>query len=101
MKIAFDGTVLHERKSGVGYYCEELLKARLAANHEDEFFVFYHRPLAANFPSSNGNLRVTNSLLFPIRALYLHLLLPKVLERIRPDVCHYTNFLAPISENRP
>src|SRR6267143_2142911 len=101
MKIAFDGTVLHGRKSGVGYYCEELLKAMLAANHQDQFFVFSHRPLAVNFPSSNGNLKLTHSLHFPVRALYLHFLLPKVLEGIRPDICHYTNFLAPVSENRP
>src|SRR5579862_4898980 len=101
MKVAFDGTVLHGRKSGVGYYCEELLKAMLAANHQDQFFVFSHRPLALRFPSANGNLRVADSVHFPVRALYLHLLLPKVLESIGPDVCHYTNFLAPISESRP
>ena len=101
MRIAFDGTVLHGRKSGVGYYCEELLKAMLAANRKDEFFVFSHRRLAVNFPCSNGNLKVTSSLSFPIRALYLQFLLPKVLEGIRPDICHYTNFLAPIAENHP
>jgi glycosyltransferase involved in cell wall biosynthesis len=101
MKIAFDGTVLHGRKSGVGYYCEELLKAMLAANHEDQFFVFSHRPLSVSFPSSNGNLKITDSLHFPVRAMYLHLLLPKVLKEIDPDLCHYTNFLAPISEDRP
>ncbi len=101
MKIAFDGTVLHGRKSGVGYYCEELLKAMVAVNHEDQFFVFSHQSLAVNFASSNGNLQFTNSLHFPIRALYLHVLLPKVLKAIRPDICHYTNFLAPVFENRP
>jgi glycosyltransferase involved in cell wall biosynthesis len=101
VRIAFDGTVLHGRKSGVGYYCEELINAMLAVNHEDEFFVFSHRPLTVKFPSANGNLNVSNDLHFPLRAVYLHLLLPKLLERIRPDVCHYTNFLAPISESRP
>ena len=35
MKIAFDGTVLHGRKSGVGYYCEELLNAMLDMDHDD------------------------------------------------------------------
>ena len=35
LKIAFDGTVLHGRKSGVGYYCEELLKA-VATSFEEE-----------------------------------------------------------------
>src|SRR5213083_1344747 len=101
MKIAFDGTVLHGRKSGVGYYCEELLKAMLAANHEDEFFVFSHKPLAMHVPCSNGNLKLTNSVRFPVRAVYLHALLPKVLDKIQPDLCHYTNFIAPVSEGRP
>jgi glycosyltransferase involved in cell wall biosynthesis len=101
MKIAFDGTVLHGRKSGVGYYCEELLKAMLVANHEDQFHVFSHQPLNVQFPSSNGNLKYTNSVHFPIRAVYLHALLPKVLDKVQPDLCHYTNFLAPIFEDRP
>jgi glycosyltransferase involved in cell wall biosynthesis len=101
MKIAFDGTVLHGLKSGVGYYCEELLKAMLAANHEDQFFVFSHQRLRVSFESSNGNLKFSDSVHFPIRAVYLHLLLPKVLDGVRPDICHYTNFLAPISEDRP
>ena len=101
MKIAFDGTVLHGRKSGVGYYCEELLKAMLAANHEDEFHVFSHQPLKLKLPSSNGNLKVANSVHFPIRAFYLHALLPRVLDKVQPDLCHYTNFLAPVFEDRP
>ena len=85
----------------MGYYCEELLRAMLAGNHEDQFFVFSHMPLTVNFPSSNGNLKFTNSAHFPVRAFYLHLLLPKILDTVRPDICHYTNFLAPISEDRP
>lgn len=101
MKIAFDGTVLHGRKSGVGYYCEELLKAMLASNHEDQFHVFSHLPLNMHVPSLNGNLKFTNTVHFPIRAVYLHALLPKVLNKVQPDICHYTNFLAPISEERP
>src|ERR1051326_3398457 len=101
MKIAFDGTVLHGRKSGVGYYCEELLKAMVTANHDDQFFVFSHQPLDLNVPSANGNLKFADSVHFPIRALYLHALLPAVLNKVEPDLCHYTNFLAPISELRP
>ncbi|MBI2149778.1 MAG: glycosyltransferase family 4 protein, partial [Acidobacteria bacterium] len=101
MKIAFDGTVLHGRKSGVGYYCEELLKAMLAMNHADQFFVFSHRPVKLDTGSSNGNLNFTNSIHFPIRAVYLHAFLPRILDKIQPDLSHYTNFLAPISEDRP
>jgi glycosyltransferase involved in cell wall biosynthesis len=101
MKIAFDGTVLHGRKSGVGYYCEELLNAMLEMNHDDQFFVFSHQRLDLKFRSSNGNLNFSNSMFFPVRAVYLHALLPKILNEANPDLCHYTNFLAPIAEDRP
>ena len=101
MRIAFDGTVLHGRKSGVGYYCEELLKALLAFDKEDHFAVFSHQQLALNLPSCNGNLKFEDSVQFPIRAFYLHLMLPRILDAIGPDICHYTNFLAPVSEERP
>src|SRR5881409_2337332 len=101
MRIAFDGTVLHGPRSGVGYYCEELLKAMLASNHDDQFVVFSNHQLGMNFPSSNGNLNFADSVKFPVRALYLHLMLPRVLDAIEPDICHYTNFLAPVWERRP
>lgn len=101
MKIAFDGTVLHGHKSGVGYYCQELLRAMLAIDHDSQFFVFSHQPLKLEIPSANGNLNFTNSYRFPIRAFYLHALLPRILDHVQPDLCHYTNFLAPVFERRP
>src|SRR5262245_48299773 len=101
MHIAFDGTVLHGRKSGVGYYCEELLNAMLEIDHDDQFFVFSHQRLDLSFRSSNGNLKFSDSMFFPVRAVYLHALLPKILNEANPDLCHYTNFLAPIAEDRP
>ena len=101
MRVAFDGTVLHGPKSGVGYYCAELLKAMLAADHGTEFVVFSHQPLELDFPSANGNLKFANTYRFPIRAFYMHALLPSILDEVQPDLCHYTNFLAPISERRP
>jgi glycosyltransferase involved in cell wall biosynthesis len=101
MKIAFDGTVLHGRKSGVGYYCEELLNAMLEMDHDDQFFVFSHQRLDLKLRSANGNLEFSDSRFFPVRAVYLHALLPKILDDANPDLCHYTNFLAPIAEDRP
>jgi glycosyltransferase involved in cell wall biosynthesis len=101
MRIAFDGTVLHGRKSGVGYYCEELLKAMLALDQDNQFVVFSHQPLTLKYATANGNLKFTQSGHFPVRAFYLHAVLPNLLESVEPDLCHYTNFLAPITQRRP
>lgn len=101
MKIAFDSTVLHGKKSGIGYYCAELLNALLAIDDSDEFFVFSHKRETLRFSEPNERLQYSDSRFFPIRAFYLHALLPKILDEVQPDLCHYTNFLAPISEERP
>jgi glycosyltransferase involved in cell wall biosynthesis len=101
MRIAFDATVLQEPKSGIGYYCEELLRSLARTDHEAEYFVFSHRRLPHMDIGSNGNLRWCSERPFPIRAVYLHALLPGILNRIRPDLCHYTNFLAPIIGGKP
>src|SRR5580704_13644868 len=100
MKIAFDATVLHGRKSGVGYYCEEVLKAMVSQDHDTEFFVFSHQAVQLDLGAAS-NVRFSDSRLCPSRAFYLHLLLPAILRREKPDLCHYTNFLAPIVDDRP
>ena len=101
MKVAFDGTVLQGRKSGVGYYCEELLRAMAAVSQAHRFVVFSHQRLQLDFVSGSGNVELRDAFRFPVRAVYLHALLPRILDGIRPDLCHYTNFLAPIFEQRP
>jgi glycosyltransferase involved in cell wall biosynthesis len=97
MRVAFDATVLHGRKSGIGYYCEELLRGMTALDHETDFFVFSHQPLQLEVP----RVRYSQKPFCPIRAFYLHALLPRILDREQPDLCHYTNFLAPFRESRP
>ena len=101
MQVAFDGTVLHGRKSGIGYYCEEILRGMVALDHDTNFFVFSHQPLQLDIPNANGNIRYSQKPFCPVRAVYLHALLPRILDREQPDLCHYTNFLAPITESRP
>src|SRR5581483_9512239 len=101
MKIAFDSTVLHGKKSGIGYYCAELLNAMLDLDQANQFFVFSHKSDALPGAPGCENVQRANSKFFPIRALYLHALLPKIRDEVQPDLCHYKNFLAPISEERP
>jgi len=101
MQVAFDATVLHGRKSGIGYYCEEVLRSMVSLDHDTNFFVFSHQPLKLDISNANGNIRYSQKPFCPVRAVYLHALLPGILNRERPDLCHYTNFLAPIRENHP
>ena len=67
-------------RSDNGRRAEELLRAMLALDHENRFYVFSHQRLNLAFSGANGNLRVTDSRHFPIRAVYLHALLPKILD---------------------
>src|SRR5262245_50467408 len=101
MKVAFDATVLQPPMSGVGYYCAELLKAMVETGRSPGLFVFSHRPLNLDFLSNGDSIRATNSRLCPIRALYMHALLPGLLDGEKPDLCHYTNFIAPIRTALP
>ena len=101
MRVAFDATVLHGRKSGIGYYCEEILRGMVAIDHDTEFFVFSHQPLQLDIPHGNGNVRYSQKPFCPVRAVYLHTMLPRILQQEQPDLCHYTNFLAPIWRPSP
>ena len=101
MQIAFDATVVHGRKSGVGYYTQELLRALIRLGKPDQYFVFSHRPLSPEIVRPADGVRFSDRRFCPVRAFYLHAMLPGLLSRENPDVVHYTNFLAPIGESRP
>ena len=101
MKIAFDATVVHGQKSGVGYYTQELLRALVRLETPDEYFVFSHRPLSSDVVAPVDGVRLSDRRFCPVRALYLHAMLPGLLNQENPDLVHYTNFLAPIGESRP
>ncbi len=101
MKIAFDATVVHGRKSGVGYYTQELLRALVRLAKNDEYFVFSHRPLSPEIVTPVDGVRFSDRRFCRVRAFYLHAMLPGLLTRESPDLVHYTNFLAPVGESRP
>ena len=101
MKIAFDATVVHGRKSGVGYYTQELLRSLVRLEQPDDYFVFSHQPLSSEIVAPVDGVRFSDRRFCPVRAFYLHALLPGLLDKESPDLVHYTNFLAPIGESRP
>ncbi|HXV61760.1 MAG TPA: glycosyltransferase family 1 protein [Vicinamibacteria bacterium] len=102
MLLAFDATTIRGNKTGVGYYTERLLE-RLTqvggeANPVDEVLVLSNRELdLPEFPRTRNVLEGR----FPVRAVWMQAVLPFVLERLRPDLCHFTNFLGPYFTDVP
>jgi glycosyltransferase involved in cell wall biosynthesis len=101
--LAFDATTIRGNKTGVGYYSARLLE-RLSAvggddNPIDEILVLSNRELElAEIPRG---CRFVDEGRFPLRAVWMQAVLPFVLERARPDLCHFTNFLGPYFTKAP
>jgi glycosyltransferase involved in cell wall biosynthesis len=102
MLLAFDATTIRGNKTGVGYYSARLLE-RLTAVGGD------HNPIDEVLVLSNRELdftpiprcRLVDEGRFPLRAVWMQAVLPFVLERLRPDLCHFTNFLGPYFTSAP
>ena len=102
MLVGFDATTICGNKSGVGYYASRLLKHLTvegnASNPIDELIVLSNRSI--DFPDV-PRARVVSEGRFPLRAIWMQAVLPRILDRIRPDICHYMNFLGPYFSNVP
>jgi glycosyltransferase involved in cell wall biosynthesis len=102
MRIAFDGSTLTPRRTGVGYYTEHLLR-HLAAEADasgDELIVIAHRPIDRTVPLP-PHVQVRVGPWFPVRLGWLQLLAGRVLRDLRADVAHFTNGMVPISSPVP
>jgi glycosyltransferase involved in cell wall biosynthesis len=94
MIVAIDVTTLRGRISGVGYYTARIVEHLAASVGEgvSELLLLSNGPVERALPSS---ARLVEGLRFPIRSAWMQFLLPVLLRRLRPDVVHYTNYLAP------
>ncbi|HEY7699174.1 MAG TPA: glycosyltransferase family 1 protein, partial [Vicinamibacteria bacterium] len=102
MLLGFDATTIRGNKTGVGYYSARLLERLTATggddNPIDEILVLSNRELDfAEIP----RCRFVDDGRFPLRAVWMQAVLPFVLERVRPDLCHFTNFLGPYFTKTP
>jgi glycosyltransferase involved in cell wall biosynthesis len=92
--IGFDATPLQiARHSGVGNYTAQLLTALIDRADERRYVLLANRPLNGETPS--GTLGQVGRR-FPNRSAWMQLMLPRDLAAVRPDVCHFTNSLAPL-----
>ncbi len=97
--IGFDATPLQiARHSGVGNYTSQLLTALIDRDDERRYVLLANRTLNGETP--HGTLGQVGHR-FPNRSAWMQWTLPRDLEAIRPDVCHFTNSLAPLHISCP
>src|ERR1041385_6012141 len=126
MLIGVEASALHGCKSGVGYYTENLLTSIMRVAPEHDYVLFSNRDMSDNWPPVQGpgvrgqgsgvgvrlkqgpdswpltpNCSVYNRRLFPVRAAWMQMVLPGTLREVQPDVCHFTNYLAPLASDCP
>ncbi len=92
--IGFDATPLQiARHSGVGNYTAQLLMALIDRADARQYVLLANRTLNGETPP--GTLGQVGRR-FPNRSAWMQWTLPRDLEAVRPDVCHFTNSLAPL-----
>src|SRR3974377_1431898 len=92
--IGFDATPLQiALHSGVGHYTAQLLTALLDRADERRYALLANRTLNGAAPV--GSLGQVGQR-FPNRSAWMQLLLPRDLAALHPDVCHFTNSIAPL-----
>ncbi len=100
MLVGFEASSLRGCKSGVGYYTENLLGSIMRVAPEHDYVLFSNREMNGTWQRL-GSERLYDRRYFPVRALWMQAILPVALRDVRPDVCHFTNYLAPLSCDCP
>jgi glycosyltransferase involved in cell wall biosynthesis len=100
MRIAFDGSSLRPRRTGVGYYSEHLLRHLAQEASDDELIVVSNRPVETTAPLP-ARVRVVATPRYVPRMVWMQTLAPLALRRLEADVAHFTNGMMPIASSVP
>ncbi|MEA2575943.1 MAG: hypothetical protein QOH93_3241 [Chloroflexia bacterium] len=95
MLVGFEASALHGRKSGVGYHTENMMASIMAASPENRYVLFSSRDVRGDDYALGAGLEY-NARHFPVRTVWMQTVLPSALRQVRPDLCHFTNYLAPV-----
>src|SRR5436305_13406246 len=90
----------HGRKSGVGYYTENLLGSVVGMAPQHRYVLFSNRDMGDTWERMGGEV-IYRRHLFRVRAAWMQTMLPRALREVEPDICHFTNYLAPLYSNCP
>jgi glycosyltransferase involved in cell wall biosynthesis len=96
--VSFDATPLQvERRSGISHYVANHLEALIAEGGWRYALVASRRLRGRIPPGTEGHVGPR----FPNRSLWMQLLLPGIIRRLDPAICHFSNSLAPLACPRP
>jgi glycosyltransferase involved in cell wall biosynthesis len=103
MLVAVDCTTLRGPLSGVGYYTARLVEhlGRIAGEPGSpvtRLVLLSNRVIERRLPP---RAEVVEGLRFPVRSIWMQFLLPLLLARRRPALCHFTNYLGPAITRAP
>jgi glycosyltransferase involved in cell wall biosynthesis len=94
--VGYDATTVTGQLSGVGYYTSRLLTSLANGAGRgvvDQLVVLSNREVSLE---TGPRLTLYEGRRFPVRSVWMQLVLPAILRRLRPHVVHYTNYLAPV-----
>src|SRR5687767_2326351 len=100
MRIAFDGTTLRPRRTGVGYYTEHLLHHLAGCTGDGELTVVSNQPVDTDRPLP-PHVRVRTASRHVPRTVWIQLQAPAALKAIEADVAHFTNGMVPVLSRVP
>lgn len=98
--IGIDATPLLGERSGVGNYTARLLAAQLKWEPDREYLLYSNRPLE-NLEPVLKRAKAVPGYLPQSRWLWMQLMLPRLISQTAPDICHFTNALAPLWVKKP
>ena len=104
MRIAFDGTTLQPRRTGIGYYTEHLLRhlAQLTSDAAtaDQLVVISNRKPVTSRPLPS-HVEVVPARRPLMRIAWMQAAAPGLLRHIDADVAHFTNGMIPLATRVP
>ncbi len=98
MQIGYDASSIRGRLSGVGHYTASLLEALITQFPDQRFQILSHM---GDCGLTGSNLIPTQARSFPVKEIWMQLWLPRILARHSPDICHFTNSIAPLRMSKP
>jgi len=99
--VGFDATTLTGRISGVGYYTARLMESLADGAGEGvvrRLVVLSNRPVPVE---ETDRVQVYGRRRFAVRSVWMQLVLPRILRDVKPDLVHFTNYLAPLAGGVP